>query len=141
MRGLEDILWMKIDRRAHRYYIHQALLIIHTEGGDRITKAEIRGDRRTAIYESYCALLEEAELLQECRLYSPDLYREYMFSAGVSFIVNHDTKRAVRVLGSLATCPGALGRGMGILIGILFGEWSLDVMRKLKRRLAMSNPR
>lgn len=142
MRGFENILWTKIRRRAHGYYIHKALLIIHCEGGDRITKEKIaEGGNKTAIYESYHALMEETELLRDCRLYAPDVYGENMFSAGVSFIVNHDTKRALRVVGRLATCTGARGKSMGILCGILFGERSLDLLRKLKRWLAMRNPR
>ncbi len=31
-------VWIKINRKARRYYIHRALAIIHTEGADRITE-------------------------------------------------------------------------------------------------------
>jgi glycosyltransferase involved in cell wall biosynthesis len=142
IRGFENILWTKIDRRAHRYYLHKALRIYHSEGDDRITKETIdEGTKTTAIYESYCAIMEETEFLHDCQFYAPNVYRGVMFSAGVSFIANDDTKRAFRVLGRLATCPGARGRGMGILFGILFGERSLDLIRKLKGRLAMRNPK
>ena len=36
-------VWIKINRKARRYYLHRALAIIHTEGADRITKASRDG--------------------------------------------------------------------------------------------------
>jgi len=42
--GYEDTVWLLVDHRARRYYLHRALRIYHTEGADRITVA---GPRRT----------------------------------------------------------------------------------------------
>ena len=142
IRGFEDILWMKLYKRARMYYTHKALLIIHGEGGDRITKEKIGdGGKKKAIYESYCALMEETELLSEYRCDAPDIYRKDVFSAGISFIVNNDRKRALRVFGRLATSPGGRGRSLGILSGIVLGEKALNLFRRLKGRLGLRNPR
>jgi len=142
LRGFEIILWMKINRRARRYYTHKALRIYHSDGNDRITDERIdESGKKKAIYESYCALMEETELLRDCRLYAPDFYRATMFSAGMSFIVNNDRRRALRVFGRIATFPGARGRSLGILSGIVFGEGALDLLRQLKGRLGKRDPR
>ena len=36
--GFESTLWFKMNERAKRYYVHNALRIYHTEGDDRVSK-------------------------------------------------------------------------------------------------------
>lgn len=67
-------VWIKINRKARRYYLHRALAIIHTEGADRITRtARTTGLRRKAA--TYIYLGEDTEYLCELKQVDPDGYR------------------------------------------------------------------
>jgi len=67
-------VWIKINRRARRYYLHRALAIIHTEGADRITKtSRTTGLRRKAA--TYFYLGEDTAYLRELKKVDPDGYR------------------------------------------------------------------
>ena len=60
--GFESTLWLKIDTRAKRYYLHRALLIYHTEGADRICVAAPQTSFRRKL-ETYTILGEDGEYL------------------------------------------------------------------------------
>lgn len=69
--GYEDLLWFKINERANRYYIHNALLLVHTEGNDRITKAPPSISKKSNDYE---ALSEEIHYLESLKTYLLDMF-------------------------------------------------------------------
>jgi glycosyltransferase involved in cell wall biosynthesis len=64
--GHEDTVYLKINRRARRYYMHRALLIYHTEGEDRVTKAGRRAGLARKAW-AYAALGEDKAYLHELR--------------------------------------------------------------------------
>ena len=68
--GLDPAVWLNINRRARRYYLHRALRVYHTEGEDRVTKS-----KRTAGLSQkvgYYALLgENRAYLRELRRVDP----------------------------------------------------------------------
>ena len=71
VRGLESILWYKINERAKRYYVHAPLRIYHTEGDDRMMKAKYDFRKEVVLYEN---LIHEKEFLNQTRTYQPDKY-------------------------------------------------------------------
>lgn len=66
--GYESTLWLKINERANRYYIHQALRIYHTEGDDRVLKIPPSIKKMSNHYE---ALSDEEHYLETFKKYSP----------------------------------------------------------------------
>jgi len=66
--GFERTLWFKINERANRYYIHEALRIYHTEGNDRVSKVHSSLEKTSNHYQ---ALSEETYYLQVLKTYLP----------------------------------------------------------------------
>ena len=64
--GFENILWYKINERANRFYIHEALCIYHTEGNDRILKSKY--DLKNEI-NLYANLINEGFFLNQLKQY------------------------------------------------------------------------
>jgi glycosyltransferase involved in cell wall biosynthesis len=67
-------LWLKIDRKAKRYYLHRALRIYHTEGAQRVSV----GLRAAGVKENarvYRLLGEDAEYLAALKEANPRGYR------------------------------------------------------------------
>ena len=62
--GFEETVWLKVDQRARRYYVHRALRVYHTEGSDRLTavsrprhlRETVRVNGDSARTESTCGL-------------------------------------------------------------------------------------
>jgi len=80
----EETLWLKIGRRALRYYVAPSLLVVHTEGSDRLTVA-----KRSLIdtLRDYRALGDDREYLAILRETSPNHYRDRMKRIRVSRLV------------------------------------------------------
>lgn len=72
--GFEDTLWLKIDARAKRYYLHRALRVYHTEGSDRITVAAPSGGIRRSV-RIFLALGGDKEYLSALRARDAAGYR------------------------------------------------------------------
>jgi glycosyltransferase involved in cell wall biosynthesis len=72
--GHEATVWLLINRRARRYYLHRALRIYHTEGADRITKASRASGLRVKV-DVYAVLGENAAYLGELRRVDRAAYR------------------------------------------------------------------
>ena len=72
--GIESILWYKVDDRANRYYIHEALRIYHTEGTDRISKWKYNFKAEVKFYQN---LAEENFFLETFRKYRPAQYKNF----------------------------------------------------------------
>ena len=70
----EDTVWLKINAKARRYYIHRALRVYHTEGSDSvIRKLSASGlGRKVRIYS---AIGEDREYLRLLRQTNPSNYR------------------------------------------------------------------
>jgi len=62
--GLESVLWYKIDERAKRYYIHKQLLIVHTEGKDRISNSKYDFNKEIKFYIN---LIDEVHYLNKIK--------------------------------------------------------------------------
>lgn len=75
--GFETALWLKINSRAHRYYIHRALRVYHTEGTDRVTHA---GQQASVTDKArvWCVLGEDSAYLEALRTADPKGYRRTM---------------------------------------------------------------
>jgi len=67
-------VWIKINRKARRYYLHRALAIIHTEGADRITRATRAADLPRKI-ATYVYIGEDGDYLRELKEVDPSGYR------------------------------------------------------------------
>jgi len=72
--GYESTLWLKINARAHRYYLHRALRVYHTEGSDRVCVAYARTGIRRKV-QILSALGEDKEYLRELRAHDAEGYR------------------------------------------------------------------
>lgn len=70
----EEALWAKIGRKARRYYLCRALLIVHTEGSDRLTIKNIKKRSLGAKLDDFRALGEDTEYLQILRETDPRSY-------------------------------------------------------------------
>lgn len=64
--GHEDTVWLQINRKARRYYLHRALRVYHTEGADRVTKSSGAASLRRKA-DAYAALGENRAYLRELR--------------------------------------------------------------------------
>jgi glycosyltransferase involved in cell wall biosynthesis len=94
--GFEGIVWTKINRVARRYYLHRALLIVHTEGADRVcVKARDR-----SVWDSFrvfAALGDDADYLRALKELDPRGYRRRMVRIWPSRIVRPLLPRRDRV--------------------------------------------
>ncbi len=71
--GYEAIVWLQINRKARRYYLHRALLVVHTEGEDRVTSSMRTSSLRDKA-DSYAMLAEHGSYLRELRRVNPGQY-------------------------------------------------------------------
>lgn len=71
-------VWIKINRKARRYYLHRALVVIHTEGADRITRQSRAADLRKKS-ASYFYIGQDRDYLRELRRVDPSGYRYLMW--------------------------------------------------------------
>ena len=67
-------LWLKINVRARRYYLHRALLVVHTERDDRVTRALRTAGVRENV-NVYAFLGEDREYLAALKASDPHIYR------------------------------------------------------------------
>ena len=76
--GFEHSLWLRINARARRYYLHRALRVYHTEGADRVTQAQ----HTSTLAEkaaTYATLGEDRAYLRLLRKSDPAGYRRLMW--------------------------------------------------------------
>lgn len=79
-------VWIKINRKARRYYLHRALAIIHTEGADRITRATRAADLRRKI-ETYVFIGEDGDYLRELKKVDPGGHRHLLLRVRVARVL------------------------------------------------------
>jgi glycosyltransferase involved in cell wall biosynthesis len=70
----EEALWTKVGHRARRYGLYRALLIVHTEGSDRLTVKNIKKRSLGAKLDDFRALGEDTEYLHILRKTDPSSY-------------------------------------------------------------------
>jgi hypothetical protein len=83
--GYESTLWMKLNERAKRYYIHKGLRIYHTEGNDRILKI---APSIKKISKHYQVLSGEKQYLEIIKKYLPDAFAKDCFRAGIYLVAD-----------------------------------------------------
>ncbi len=129
LRGWENTLWSKIDQRARRYYIHQALRIYHTEGNDRLSEYQQRNYYAEA--NLYSELFEnEKEYLGLLKKWDPATYQRILFKACNAFIITGSLERARLVYKELR----GTGSKLYTLIaggGFVFGPEYLYILQRL----------
>jgi len=86
--GCESILWYKINSRANKYYVHQVLDIIHTEGEDRVSRTKFNLRKREIHYKN---LIEEEFFLDVTARYRPLEF--YNICRGGILIMNASGRR------------------------------------------------
>lgn len=92
-------VWLKINRKARRYYLHRALAIVHTEGADRITKATRAAGLRKKV-DTFFYIGEDTEYLRELKRVDRGAYRRMMSRVWAARILR-------QVLRLLPTAGGA----------------------------------
>lgn len=76
--GVEDSLWLKIYEKAKIYYIHKALLIVHTEGADRVSNKRKDIHAQALFYQE---LIKDSFYLQKIRTYNAGYFIKICTSA------------------------------------------------------------
>lgn len=76
--GVEDSLWLRIYEKANIYYIHKALLIVHTEGTDRVSNKQKDPHTQALFYKE---LMKDRFYLQKILKYNPEYYIKLCTSA------------------------------------------------------------
>jgi glycosyltransferase involved in cell wall biosynthesis len=89
--GFEGLLWYKINARANRYYIHEALRIYHTEGEDRICKQKVK---ISSIAKKYRVLIQEKDYLGKLKQFNKRNFEEMCFKAVVALRADNDKLNA-----------------------------------------------
>lgn len=85
--GRLNLVWLKINRVARRYYVHRALRIYHTEGADRVTLTkhkETVGDKVRA----YSVVGEDGAYLEALKESDPQGYRRTMLRVWVARVLH-----------------------------------------------------
>lgn len=70
----EDTVWLKVDARARRYYVHRALRIYHTEGSDSVL-SRLGASGLVRKVRNYAAIGDDREYLRLLRYADPNAYR------------------------------------------------------------------
>jgi hypothetical protein len=68
-------LWTTINREARRYYIHQALQIVHTEGRDRMSAEAVKPWTAKQKVRHYAIVGEDRRYLRALKEADPASYR------------------------------------------------------------------
>ena len=89
--GYESTLWFKINERAKRYYVHQALRIYHTEGDDRVSKIAPSIEKMSKHYQ---VLSEEIHYLEVLRKYLPDTFANLCLRAVMYLLADKKKEQA-----------------------------------------------
>lgn len=91
LNGYESTLWMKINERAKRFYIHKGLRIFHTEGDDRISKIPQSAKKLSNHYQ---ALSEERHYLNIVKKYLPGSFAKDCLLAIVYLMADKKKEQA-----------------------------------------------
>jgi len=89
--GFEVTLWVKINERAKRYYIHKGLRIRHSEGDDRMGKVYYNSQKKAKIY---MILKEESQYLSILKRYNPNKFKKLCLRCIVFLMAVNDKNNA-----------------------------------------------
>jgi glycosyltransferase involved in cell wall biosynthesis len=89
--GYEGTLWLKINERAKRFYIHKALRIYHTEGDDRVSNSTPSIKK---VSNHYQALSKEIYYLEILKKYLPGTFRKDCFRAVIYLVADNKREQA-----------------------------------------------
>jgi glycosyltransferase involved in cell wall biosynthesis len=89
--GYESTLWMKINERAKRFYVHKGLRIFHTEGDDRISKIPKSAEK---LSNHYRVLSEERQYLEIVKKYLPGSFAKDCLHAIVYLMASNEKEQA-----------------------------------------------
>lgn len=90
IRGLESVLWYKINARANKYYTHKVLNIMHTEGKDRVSTSKFKLKKSETKFEH---LIDEDFFLEITSRYKPKSF--YKICRNGILIMNATRKRTI----------------------------------------------
>lgn len=90
IRGLESVLWYKINARANKYYTHKVLNIMHTEGKDRVSTSKFKLKKSENKFEH---LIDEDYFLEITSRYKPKSF--YKICRNGILIMNATGKRNI----------------------------------------------
>lgn len=90
IRGLESVLWYKINARANKYYTHKVLNIMHTEGKDRVSTSKFKLQKSETKFEH---LIDEDFFLEITSKYKPKSF--YKICRNGILIMNATGKRMI----------------------------------------------
>lgn len=79
----EDTVWLKVNVRARRYYVHRALRIYHTEGEDSVLRA-LGASNLSKRVKVYAAIGEDRLYLRLLRQADPSGYRRMLLRVWVA---------------------------------------------------------
>ena len=134
--GDEDTLWYRVNVKAHRYYVHEALRVYHTEGGDRLSKGRrpLARERETSVFNDYRAIImQEEAYLAILRELAPERYRAKMQRACAAFLIKRDFALARQAHTELVAIGGGrLGR-LALRLGFILGPWWIRTLRAVRR--------
>lgn len=128
--GFEGVLWLKLGVRARRYYVHKALRIYHTEGGDRTSLQNAERSRQLLMYvplsddEEYLALLEKLD---------PERYATVQFYICLGCVVAGRRAQSWRIF---RRYPGPFLRRAFLLASCALGERWVSGVYAVKDRVA-----
>lgn len=145
--GWENTLWYKINARAHRYYIHKALRIYHTEGDDRITKKDesksvTKKENQAAIYK---ALMNDGFFLGKTAQFNPNEFTKLCVKAIATTMAVNDKDTARFYYGFICANSRRMGLDKIIASSLILGGrnisiaayWAIYKFMKLKNMLAI----
>jgi hypothetical protein len=129
------LLWYKIQKRAKRYYIHKALLVVHTEGTDRVTKTAAKLVSDQARHRAYLAALNADDYLEDMKTYDRDTYIRMMVRAALVCIEIGDSTTVNTIQRKLAETPQTVRARALVSFAALCGRKALHAMRRARIRL------
>ena len=119
--GYETVLWYKIDDRAKRYYIHKQLLIVYTEGQDRVSNSKFNFNKELRLYTS---LINEEYYLDKIKKYTPDEFINICRTGLIVTRVNRQMDIAKKYFIFLNSLKKSL------LNSIIYKSWTVAILMK-----------
>lgn len=89
--GYESTLWYKINERAKRFYVNEALRIYHTEGDDRISKIAPSIKKMSRHFE---VLSDELHYLEVLKKYLPGIFAKDCLRAIMYLVADNKRDKA-----------------------------------------------
>lgn len=129
----ENVLWYRVGARARRFYLHRSLRVYHTEGSDRLSVADARGDMEQRKI-AYRHMLEEPEYLAVLKRWRQDEWARQMMNIGLVAVLDGRREDVRTVLGELWRA-GFMGRWAAVAPGLALGpRWALGLYGLAGRR-------